>query len=144
MGGIIMPWTEPIIDRTFADVINGTSKGYINATDLNRIEGNCEYLADKLTEYGHRISISTKTDWTMQDFPYRSEIDRIRDNVNALINAYYKMQGSPDIRYWGSLDWRDANSLEQNIKNIDILLQRMIAGFKRCGTFRSGQEVVLP
>jgi hypothetical protein len=33
--------------------------------------------------------------------------------------------------------------LDQNIKNIDILLQRMIAGFRRSGTFFSGQGVVL-
>lgn len=139
-----MPLIPPITDRTKADVSNKTSKGYINYTDLNRIESNCAYLADQLRGYGYSVSIQVKTDWTMQDFPYLSEINRIRDNVNTLIDAYYKLQGSPDIRYVDTLNWQDVNSLEQNIKNLDILLQRMIAGFRYCGTFYSGQGVILP
>ena len=139
-----MAWITPIIDRVLSDVSNKTSKGYINAVDLNRIENTCSYLADQLNSYGYSVSITVKTDWTMEDFPYPSEIDRIRDNVNALITAYYKLQGSPDIRYVDTINYEDANSLEQNIKNIDTLLQNMISGFRYSGTFFSGQEVIFP
>lgn len=79
----------------------------------------------------------------MSDFPYLSEIDRIRDNVNALRNAYYVMASSPDIRYWNSLDWTDVNTLEQNLLNLNILLELMKASFKYSDIFYAGQEMVL-
>ncbi len=120
-------------------------KGAINAYDYNRIERNCVILAERLNAYGYPVSIQARTDWVMGYFPHRlTEIDRIRDNVNTLLDAYHKMPGSPDIRYWGRLDWTDANSLEQNIRNIDTLLHQMITGFRYSGTFFSGQEVILP
>ena len=71
-------------------------------------------------------------------------MDRIKGNVEALLTTYHTMSGSPAITYTDSMDWNDANSLEQNIKNVDTLLQRMITGFRYSGTFYSGQEVVLP
>ena len=144
-----MAWTEPIVDRTAADISyakahrdNGDyNKGALNPPyDLNRIEGNCSYLADQLNTYGYDVEITVKTDWTIQDFPYQSEIDRIRDNVNTLIDVFHRLPGSPDIRYWDSLDWTDMNSLEQNILNIDILLQRMAAVFLRCGDAHGGDR----
>lgn len=139
-----MEFKKPITDRKQYDIVMKTPKGHFNVSDVNRIESNCAYLAGQLNGYGYSVSIQAKTDWTMQDIPYQSEIDRIRDNVNMLIDAYHKLQGSPDIRYWDSLNWQDANSLERNIKNIDTLLLRMISGFRYCGTFFSGQEVILP
>jgi hypothetical protein len=147
-----MPLIEPITDRTQADADyanahpdNATpNKGALNFQDLNRIESNCAYLSAQLNAYGYNQSIMVKTNWMVQDFPYQEDIDRIRNNINTLITVYYKLQYSPDIHYWDSLDWNDANSLEQNIKNIDTLLQRMISGFRYSGTFYSGQEVILP
>lgn len=144
-----MAWITPVVDRTLTDVSYARSnrgnlsynKGALNLEhDLNRIEGNCEYLVGQLNSYGYLISITVKTDWTEDDFLFQFEVDRIRDNVNAMIDAYHKMQGSPDIRYWDSLDWTDANSLEQNLKNIDTLLQRMTAVFLRCGDAHGGDR----
>lgn len=143
-----MPLILPITDRTLADVNNAThnqsnaapNKGALNYQDLNRIESNCSYLAGHLNAYGYGVSITVKTEWTMHDFPWQSEIDRIRDNVNTLLDAFLRLSGSPEIRYWDSLDWQDLNSLEQNILNIDILLQRMAAVFLRCGDAHGGDR----
>jgi hypothetical protein len=149
MGGILMPLIQPITDRTRVDVDyadarpgNATpNKGALNLEiDLNRIEINCAYLAGQLAGYGYPVSITVKTDWTMQDFPYLSHVDRIRDNVNTLLDAFHWLRGSPEIRYWNSLDWQDVNSLEQNISNIDILLQRMAAVFLRSGDAHGGDR----
>lgn len=142
-----MGWITPITDRTRADVDYANAypdraednKGALNLeTDLNRIEGNCEYLSGLLNEYGYPVSITVKTDWTKADKPTQSHIDRIRDNVNALIEAYKTTPGSPEIIYHNYLDWIDVNSLELNLKNINSLLQDMIAGFKYCGVFYCG------
>lgn len=119
-------------------------KGTMNAHDYNRIENNCVILAELLNRNGYAVNITVKADWIMTDFPYLSEVNRIRDNVNALLDAFARKAGSPKIHYWDSLNWADANALEKNIKNIDILLQEMISGFRYSGTFYSGQEVALP
>ncbi len=130
-------WVEPVINRT---VYN---KGYLNDDVLNRIEDNCSYIAGQLFFYGYQISLVTKTDWTKTDFPDLNQINRIRDNINELIEVYHKMPGSPDIRYWNSLDWQDANSLELNLLNLNTILENMKNSFKYCGTFNCGQEIVM-
>lgn len=120
-----------------------TGKPMLNFGDLNRIELDCAYLAEQFNANLVPVTITTKTDWTAADFPYLAQINRIRDNVNALKNAYYAIEGSPDITYWNSLNWQDANILEQNLKNLKTLLDLMIASFKYSGTFSAGQEVIL-
>lgn len=144
-----MVWITPIADRTEADVSyakanrgnESFNKGAFNPYyDFNRIETNCEYLAGQLNAYGYSVLITVKTNWAEDDFPEQDEVDRIRNNVNTLIDSFHKLPGSPDIRYWNSLDWNDMNSLEQNIKNLDILLQRMAAVFLRCGDAHGGDR----
>lgn len=145
---------QPITDRTEADVTyaethrdNATpNKGALNYTDLSRIETNCQYIEQQLNRHGYYVYLITKTDWAVTDFPTHGEIDRIRRNVGKLISCYAQMPGSPDIRFWDSLDWQDTNSLEQNLANIDTLIQWMMAGFRRCGGFNfySGEGVTLP
>lgn len=143
-----MPLITPITDRNQSDVnyaqvhpdSSTPNRGALNYTDLNRIESNCEYLAGQLLGYGYSVSISVKTDWTVYDFPPHDQIDRIRRNVDALINGYHRMVGSLDIRYWESLDWQDVNTLEQHLKNVDDILIKMIAGLRYSGEICSGED----
>lgn len=133
-----MAWVNPVTNRT------ASAKGKLDKTMLNRIEGNCGYLATELLRYGYHVSINVKTDWENEDFPYQDEIDRIRSNVNALLDSFYVISGSPSIQSGYSMDYTGANGIEQNIENIDILLLRMVAYFRKCGSFKSGQGVILP
>ena len=77
-----------IFDRTQQDITDLTSKSYYNYTDLNRVEKWCEYLSEVLNKYSYSVNIITKTDWIMLDLPTQSEIERIRQNVNTLKQAY--------------------------------------------------------
>jgi len=131
-------WDEPVTNRTMYN------KGYLNDDMLNRIESNCSYIAEQLFSYGYQISLVTKTDWTKTDFPNLNQINRIRDNINELIDVYHKMPDSPDIRYWNSLDWQDANSLEQNLLNLNTILENMVDSFVYTGTLNCGQTMNLP
>lgn len=115
-------------------------KPRLNWGDLDRIELGCKYIAEQLNLYGYKVNITVKTNWDMDDFPYQVQVNRIRDNINALITAYHKLIGSPDIAYYNSLNWQDANSLEQNLLNLNILLELMKQSFKYSGTFYSGQD----
>ena len=136
-----------ISDRTLSDVSYaksnqsnaGYNKGALNlAYDLNRIESNCSYLASQLNYFGYSVSITTKTDWVETDFPFLAEINRVRNNIDTLLDIFYRMPDSPEIRYVNTLDWQDANSLEQNLLNMYSLLQRMVAVFLRCGDAYGG------
>lgn len=142
---------KPVTDRTKVDVSYAAehrgdqvpNKGALDPVMLNRIETNCQYVADQLNHYGYYVRTECKTDWTEWDWPTQGQIDRIRGNISAMIASFCKLQGSPGIRYWDSLDWQDANSLEQNLANLDEAIRLMVDGFRRSGTFAAGQDFAL-
>lgn len=136
-----MTWINPIYDRTQGDVSGRTPKGFINYTDLNRIEGDCIYLRDALKAQGYYVTIHSKA-WVMEDFPYLTEINRIRDNVMALIGGLHDLTGRPVVRYVNTLNYTDANSLERNIAIIDPLLQKMIDHLRFSGELYSGEDSI--
>lgn len=161
-------WEEPICDRSTADVsalralhskildgilspaewatwLDVQQRGALNIKDLNRIETNCVFLKQKLLEYGYTVHLDVRSQpWLMEDFLYAEDIERIRSNVQALVDAFYTLYPSPVITSNYNLDITDINELEQNLLNVNILLDYMIAYFRKSGTFRSGQGVILP
>jgi hypothetical protein len=148
-----MAWQTPIFDRSSADVTyalanSGSSqelKGAFNFSDLNRIESNTKYLQALLLSNGISVSITTKENWNVSDFPQMVAIDRIRQNIKNIIGGFREMAGSPSITLGKDyLDIIDINLLEENINNVNLLLERMIAYFRVSGTFVSGEEVLLP
>lgn len=127
-----------IFDRTTVDLLNLTSKAYYNYTDLNRIELWCEYLARVLNSYSYPVSIITKTDWTMSDFPKAFEIERIRTNISTLKNAYFSFTKIPEnLEY---MTWQKANAIEKILQEIDYLLISMENNFVYCGVANCGQN----
>lgn len=101
-----MSWITPIIDRTQADVNlvleydnigynnltpeqkavwNAGMKGALNASDLNRIENNIQYLASILELY----NLNIKTNWQMSDVPRNNDFNRILSNLNALKDKFH-------------------------------------------------------
>lgn len=129
-----------IYDRTQTDVDTGTAKGYYNYTDLNRIESWCQYIADLLTEYSYSVSITVKTNWTMADFPTQSNMERIRQNVLTLKNAYYSLTQVPSNLE--NMTYEKANKIEKILYEINRLLPQMENEFIYCGVSRSGQNRV--
>lgn len=133
---------EVIIDRTEADVLNRTPKGFYNATDLNRVGQNLQYLADVLRGYGYNVFVNPKTDWTITDTPSASDMERYLLDLNALKTAFYGTTELPDSM--NNLTVTAANNIEKLLLEIEIYINRMVAGFRKCGTFKSGQGVILP
>ena len=84
-----MAWIIPVVDRKLDDVLLKTKKGYCNASDLNRIEGNCAELASL---FG--VDIQTKS-WSMEDFPFASQMQRILSNIDYLREIYYTLSSTP-------------------------------------------------
>lgn len=66
-------------------------KGFLNYTDLNRIEANSAEVAEMVG-----VSLTTpKTNWTMTDIPTRQDFQRIRDNVQRIRASNYVHSDTP-------------------------------------------------
>ncbi len=71
-------WQTPIYDRTQSDINNKTSKGYLNISDLNRIEGNIAYVAEIMG-----VSVQKK-EWNILSLPTSADFTRIGKNIAIL------------------------------------------------------------
>ena len=137
-------WIEPVFDRTEEDVAlakayntnpaisDGATeyKGALNASDLNRIEGNCEYLAELLRRYGYIAHISSvKTDWVVADFPTLAQFTRIRKNITELMRVYAQTEDMPNMRSDERTDYIEINDMERDlarIKEIIVCMDQLI------------------
>ena len=128
-----MAWVEPVIDRT---------GGHYTHEDLNRVGVNVQHLADLLNGYGYAVSVSPKTDWTVEYIPRESNMEAYLADVAAIKESFYGT--TPIPANMNNLTYTDANNIEKLLVEIETYINRMVAGFRKCGTFKSGQGVILP
>ena len=127
-----------IFDRTQSDLENGTSKGYYNCADLNRVETWCEYLANLLTSYSYPVSITIKKDWNMSDLPNVNDMERVRSNVNKIKTAFHAYTGVPENLNYMTI--AKANAIVKILSEIDFLTKNMISCFRYSNTFNAGES----
>lgn len=151
-------WIRPVTDRTQADVdfaaqkiaewISGESsavydlKGCMNVSDINRIEGNIAYLADKLEELEYTNTVYARS-WSEENTPTERDINRILDNVRALISSFYQQDKAPIVPS-DLLRYDSVNAVEENLLLIKELLEVMVGSFRKASTFQSGSTFRLP
>ena len=128
---------ELIFDRTQTDIDERTDKGYYNASDLNRVELWCKYLADELNEAGYSINITTKTNWTTLDLRTATDMTRIKNNIIALMNCYHWI--TPIYNSVDSWNYEKANRWEQILNEIFHLMWGMEDWYVYSGVSNSGQ-----
>lgn len=126
-----------IYDRSNSDLLNKTSKGHYNVSDLNRVEEWCEYLANLLTSYSYKVDVQVKKNWQRSDFPTSSEMERIRQNINRLKKVYFSFTQIPENLEYMTIE--KANDIEKILFEIDTLLNNMISQFNYCGEINSGE-----
>lgn len=142
-------WMSSIHDRTQTDVDfaikqmqtgNALSelKGCFNVGDINRIENNSRYLADRLNVLQYSNTIQTNS-WNMDDVPDVSAIARLINNVAALIKAYYKPSGAPSLPDT-LVTYEQVNSIEKNLYMLKHLIDEEENEFRHCGTFNCGED----
>ena len=71
-----------IYDRAQSDIVNKTSKGYINLSDLNRIESNIKTVCDELS-----ISFTQHT-WIAGEIPKEADYLRIKTAFDSIASTY--------------------------------------------------------
>lgn len=111
-------WITPITNRNAYDVysakqyierMKGKSgtltdmRGCLNASDLNRIEGNIEYLLDR-----GGVSYNRQT-WSVGDIPTASDKSRILSGINAIVVLYNMQSTIPS----NILTFQNVNAIEQ-------------------------------
>ena len=117
-------------------------KGCLNLADLNRIEGNIAYLAEKMERFTYSPNIYGKK-WSEVDMPNQNDVSRIVDNIRSLISAFYSPDSPPTLPTT-MLSYSDINAIEENLYLIKELLDCMQSSFKAVGTIKSGSTIFLP
>lgn len=138
-----------IYDRTSSDVANETSKGFINYTDFNRIEGDIAELETLLKEVGYiPTELVNKTDWTAQgnlasgfaNIPTLEHMNRILGNIQELMRVYYVYPTTPSLpTTMEYATYRTFNDIEKILYDLYLMLDHMKEYFRQCNTFDCGE-----
>lgn len=142
-----MSWISPVTNRTQEDVDlviqyekigydnltteqkivwNAGMIGALNASDLNRIEGNIQYLANLLEIRG----LIVKTNWKMNDICRNSDFRRILDNLESIKDEFdlqfeYEVE-LPDVPDLPLNSYQKINDIENIIYIIHDALERSL------------------
>ena len=130
-----MAWTEPVTDRTAEDVAQRRKKGFCNAADLNRLEGNCGWL-------GKALAAEPQTrEWMRGEFPTSGELERILGNIAALRAAYYTRSTTPATPEAPLNTWEKWNEAETILRDIHSLLEANGEAVPRAGERWIGEGI---
>ena len=129
-----------ITDRTAMDVAQKTTKGFYNATDLNRVGAAVEYVAGRFQALGYDCQVSVKKDWSESDTPTSSQMETYRQNIVTLRRQIAVMQSTPEtpetIR---QLDYIRANNVEQILMDLDFLISNITKSWYFSGELYAGE-----
>lgn len=123
-------------------VLWNTHRARHKHTDFNRIGEAVNYLVGILNSYGYNIVLSEKTDWATTDEPMYADLEELLDDIKTLKEYFYGTTALPSSI--DNLTYTDANNIESLLVEIDLNISNMISSFRKCGTFKSGQGVILP
>lgn len=149
-----------ITDRTKADVdyakeiIDSKVKLFLELTDedlqilergtigigtINRIGSKQKDLKNKMETHGYFVkNIETKI-WDHNDIFDENDFLQLINNTILLRDAFFVYSNTPENVYL-SYDYENINNLEKILVDIEKILDYMIANFRECGTFYSGDE----
>lgn len=112
---------------------------YLNDVDLNRIEYNTRYCYTWLQQQGYGTrQLTYKTDWTKEDIPLWSDIQRVRQNVDYLQECFFAIPEWREILYNNTVDSGQMNAFEWDLHLIDLWLSRAVSFLVYSGTIYSG------
>ena len=124
-------------------VTNRIAGAKYNISDLNRVEANVQTLADTLVGYGYTISVDTYSTWLeTMFFTDESNESRFIGNLQEFKdNFYLSTEVIPSTMKL--LTWQNANNIEKLLEKVYNNIINMEKSFKKSGTFKSGQVIIL-
>lgn len=129
-----------ITDRTRADVVNQTDKGFYNESDFNRVGAAVQYVAERFAAQGYTVAVNPKKDWLASDIPTSSELEAYRQNIAALRALLAVMPTTPETPdSMAGLTYTEANSIEQILLDLDTLLTNAALAWYQSGEIYAGE-----
>ena len=125
-----------IYDRSQADIENRTEKGYINASDMERVETNTELIAGYIA-----VPVTVKKIWKIGDLPRVSDFKRIRDNVEKIRSGYVIRADTPETPVQPLNTWQKWNDLEQILYDVFWIYFNNLNNKDYCGEISAGEEI---
>lgn len=107
-----------VFDRTQKDIDERTKKGFINSSDLNRIDRNTLLIGDYIG-----ISVNTKTDWNTGGLPRCSDYQRIKENTQKIRDSYVAWPDTPKVPerpYNTYQKWNDIEKILYDVFSIYV------------------------
>ena len=90
---------------------------------------------------GAEVGKAEDREWQEGDVLYRSQWTTYLDNVQRLRDAYYTLAETGELPApEDKLKYTGANTIEKVLADIDLLLGWMKSSYRRCGTFRAGNN----
>lgn len=90
---------------------------------------------------GAEIGKIEDREWQEGDVLYRPQWTTYLDNVQRLRDAYYTLAETGELPKPGDkLGYVGANTIEKVLADIDLLIDCMKSSYRRCGTFRAGNN----
>lgn len=126
-------------------------RGTLTYNTLNRVELAVKTLAAALTAAGYSVEItpvlkgskSEDREWQEGDIVRRAQWTTYLENVQRLRDAYYTLAETGELpKSEDKLDYQGANTIEKILADIDLLIDCMKSSYRRCGTFRAGNNAV--
>ena len=96
-----------------------------------------------ITSVTVRLQAATLEDreWQEGDVLYRPQWTTYLDNVQKLRDAYYTLAETGELtKPEDKLGYVGANTIEKILADIDLLIDCMKSSYRRCGTFRAGNN----
>ena len=90
---------------------------------------------------GAEVGKAEDREWQEGDIVRRAQWTTYLDNVQRLRDAYYTLAETGELPAPGDkLTYIGANTIEKVLADIDLLLDGMKSSYRRCGTFRAGNN----
>lgn len=129
-------------DEERAEWASGRMKGSYGPTDLNRVGEALNIIRDSLTAAGYLSGseFEARYDWTQGEIPEAAYLSYYLRAVSVIREALARFRTTPttpaDV---GSLDYQDANAIEQILVDVDQLITNMLAARHYAGDLYSGE-----
>lgn len=128
-----------IFSRTMEDVENGTTLGYYNASDLNRVSSACNYIGELFSAYGYTVPDALKSDWRITDIPRVADMQKYYDAI-AMLCGLIRYADNPPVLPVGmeKLNFVGANSIEECLRLLGKMAEKIPQSWMYCGQIESG------
>lgn len=126
---------------------NWTSEDYYNFEDLNRVEANTQFVVEYLESIDYNIpTVEIVTSRGMESIDFISSINRIESNLESIRSEMDILPPNyGTMKIWTNkigFSFEDANRYERNLELLYFWAQKIFDGYRYCGEFICGEEVI--